>query len=176
VPHALFLVAFPDIAGAMRSTYGLMAALVTLFVGTSWSSDAAAARPVEECKTRWGSAVRSYLTKNRRAGPDGRVPKDIDEAEEVVQAWIAMFNEPCRLEASGERRKGRLLAASRGTATLAKLDPTACQRFLQYFMKAKTPEQMCQAAVDGASSGFARQLAGALKHHRRLAVPWVPDR
>ena len=151
-------------------------ALCIALIAGLFSPNLAEARSVGDCKARWGSAVRSYLTKNQRADPQGKVPANLDEAELVAQAWIELFGEVCRLETSGKKRKSRLMAATIGTATLARLDPLACQRFLHYFMKAKDPEGVCQAALDGPQEQLGTRVAASLKHHRRLTVPWVNKR
>ena len=153
----------------------LVLSITVLLSGLSLSRPAEA-RDVADCKARWGSAVRSYLTQNRRAGPSGKVPKDMDEAEEVALAWIELFSEACRLEASGKKRTARLMAASLGTATLSRLDQVACQRFLHYFMKAKDPEDVCQAATKAAPEQVNARVTAALKHQKRLNVPWVSKR
>lgn len=154
----------------MRSSVGV----VVLMAGVGLVAPAGSAygRSVEDCKARWGSAVRSYLTQNRRAGPSGKIPKTLDEAEEVATAWVELFGPACQLEAKGSKREARLMAATLGTSTLARLDPRACQRFLHYFMKAKDPERVCRSALDE-RDGLGRRVAAALKHQRRLNVPWV---
>ncbi len=160
----------------MHSTKaGYVLSLVVL-VGGLLPPSSASARSFEDCKLRWGSAVRSYLTQNRRAGPDGKVPTNIDETEAVAAAWVDLFGPACKLETTGKKREARLMAATVGTATLARLDPVACQRFLHYFMSAKNPEGVCQTALDASPERLKARVAAALKHRRRLNVPWVSGR
>ena len=160
----------------MRSIFVAVGLSIVMLAGVIVPTGLALARDVEDCKARWGSAVRSYLTKNRRAGPSGKVPTNLDEMEEVGMAWIDMFNDACRLEKAGKRRRSRLLAASLGTEALARLDQVACQRFLHYFMKAKDPEGVCQSALEDDRDRIKANLSAALKHQKRLNVPWVSKR
>ena len=74
----------------------------------------AEARTEDDCRRAWSRGVRSYLTKNRRAGPDGKVPKNLDEEELMAQAWDAAFSPACKLEAEGKKPEARIEAAMIG--------------------------------------------------------------
>jgi hypothetical protein len=110
----------------------------------------------------WSKAVRSYLTKNRISGPDGVVPKDLDEQEMVSQAWMEAFAPACSLEAAGKKAEARVRAAEIGVEVLAKLDAKGCQRFLKYYMEADNAESICTAASGGASTDWKDRLASDL--------------
>ena len=105
------------------------------------------ARSPEVCQLAWSKAVRSYLTKNRRAGPTGSVPTDMDSMEAAAQAWLSAFAPACELEAEGDARSARLEAAAIGAQILARLDPRGCMRFLEYYMQSTRPRDICRAAA-----------------------------
>lgn len=117
----------------------------------------AVARTEDACKTAWAKAVRSYLTTNRRAGPDGKVPKDVDEEELVAQAWEAAFAPACTLEQDGLKPEARVEAAMLGVQILAKLDPRGCARFMEYYMGSTKPKDVCDMVPAGAGSAELRQ-------------------
>lgn len=131
-----------------RSTLYLlvMTASITL-------SDEAFARTRSECQATWSKAVRSYLTQNRRAAPDGTVPKDMDALDVAAKKWLQAFKSACDLESSGDRLGARVEATRLGIKILAKIDDRGCQRFLKYYMQVSNPGALCAAAdsVDEAS-------------------------
>lgn len=138
------------------------ALFVASFLMIPGFASVAEARSVIECKTKWAQAVRSYLTQNRKAGPDGTIPTNLDEQELVAQAWLETFTPACRIEAEGKRRAARVEAALIGAVTLAKLDPRGCRRFMQYFMGAKRPKDVCDGAKRGRDPQLRDLIARAL--------------
>ncbi len=139
-------------------------ALLGAFLGAmAWFTPAPAqARDLDSCQTAWSQAVRSYLTKNRKAGPDGKVPKDIDEAELAAQAWAATFRSACQLEAGGQKAEARVEAAAIGVEVLAKLDPRGCARFLEYYMQSTRGNDICSAAGTMDSAELRRQIESSI--------------
>lgn len=118
----------------------------------------AEARDKDDCKRAWSQAVRSYLTANRRAGPDGKIPKDMDEEELSAQAWMAAFAPACDLESEGRKVAARLEAAMIGVTILAKLDPRGCGRFMQYYMDSTKPKDACDMAARGSGTAEIRAV------------------
>lgn len=134
----------------------LLAGLVGLGLGLAGPSAPAEARTADACQEAWSKAVRSYLTANRKAGPDGKVPADIDEQELVAQAWLAAFRSPCKLEQDGLKAEARLEAAMLGVQILAKLDPKGCGRFMQYYMESTKAKDVCDMSTAGAGTADLR--------------------
>lgn len=135
-----------------------------LLVGVLFASALAVraeARSAGDCKLAWSKAVRSYLTKNRKAAPDGSVPADMDAMERAAQAWMEAFAPACSIEAAGDKPAARVEAALLGTRILAQLDPRGCARFLEYYMESTRPTELCQAAAGGAPSDALRQQIAA---------------
>ncbi len=113
------------------------------------SMGVAQARSEADCQSAWSRAVRSYLTTNRRAAPDGSVPEDLDGEELAVQAWLQAFSPACRLEAEGQKAEARVEAATIGVRILARLDPQGCKMFLGSYMECSRPADVCSAAGKG---------------------------
>ena len=141
---------YPRYLDAMRSLVAAVIMAPLVCIGAQLVCGASAhARSPYECKTKWAQAVRSYLTQNRKAGPDGKVPTNLDEQEMVAQAWVEIFTPACQIEARGDKPGARIQAALIGAATLAKLDMRGCQRFMQYFMGSERPKDVCDEAKQG---------------------------
>jgi hypothetical protein len=107
------------------------------------------ARSAPECMTAWSRAVRSYLTQNRKATPDGRVPDDLDGEEAAAQAWMGAFRPACETEQSGQAAEARVQAAVIGVRILTRLDPNGCEAFLSAYMSSDRPRDICSAAGQG---------------------------
>ena len=106
----------------------------------------AEARAPEDCALAWGQAVRSYLTQNRTKGPEDEV-----------------FKAACEIEGRGDKAAARIEADLIGTKALAKLDPRGCTRFLEIYVEAQRPNEICQAAVQGRDDEALRKMiAGAV--------------
>lgn len=120
----------------------------------------AEARTADACRTAWAKAVRSYLTQNRRAGPDGKVPANVDEEELVAQAWEKAFEPACKLEQDGLKPEARIEAAMLGVQILGKLDPRGCSRFMQYYMGSTKAKDVCDMVPAGSGSA---ELRGAIE-------------
>jgi hypothetical protein len=99
-----------------------------LLVSSFALGGAALARDTEDCQTKWGGAVRSYLTQNRTKGPE-------DSA----------FKPACEMEKS-DKPKARVEAVLIGVKSLAKLDAKGCERFVESYVGASEPAKICQAA------------------------------
>ncbi|MEL6183995.1 MAG: hypothetical protein AAFU79_05160 [Myxococcota bacterium] len=127
-----------------------------------WSSPAAHARTVDACQEAWSKAVRSYLTKNRKAAPDGTVPKqqDLDGMEAAAQQWIAAFRPACEIEADGDKPSARVEAAMIGVKILARLDTRGCSRFLEYYMQSSRSQEICRGAATRPSEVTLRDQIG----------------
>jgi hypothetical protein len=106
----------------------------------------AEARTTNDCMSAWSRAVRSYLTTNRTAMPDGTVPEDLDGEERAAQAWMQAFLPACRMEEQGSEADARVEAAAIGVEILARLDPRGCRSFLGRFMESTRPDDICSAA------------------------------
>lgn len=117
----------------------------------AFASAEAEARSISACKEAWSKAVRSYLTDNRRAAPDGTIPDDLDEIEAASQAWEDAFQPACDIEQAGDKPAARVEAAALGVRILARLDRRGCARFLEFFMESTRPSEICQAAAAEAS-------------------------
>ncbi len=120
----------------------------------------AEARTADACQTAWAKAVRSYLTKNRKAGPDGTVPKTVDEEELTAQAWEKAFVPACNLEQDGLKPEARVEAAMLGVQILSKLDRRGCARFMQYYMGSSKAKDICDMVPTGAGSA---EIRGAIE-------------
>ncbi|MCB9649690.1 MAG: hypothetical protein H6730_24290 [Deltaproteobacteria bacterium] len=116
----------------------------------------AQARDLADCQESWSKAVRSYLTQNRRAGPDGRTPANVDEEELVAQAWQQAFGPACKLEAQGSKAEARVEAALLGVQILSKLDPRGCSRFMEYYMGSTRAKDVCDMVAGGAGTAEVR--------------------
>ena len=126
---------------ALAGTSAAALSLAAVMVATP-----AQARSLDDCQLAWSKAVRSYLTKNRTAGPDGQVPSDMDGMEAAAQAWLTAFRPACEMEAEGDKGGARVEAAVLGLTILARLDMRGCARFLEYFMQSTRSAEICRAA------------------------------
>jgi hypothetical protein len=117
------------------------------------------ARSETDCMSAWSRAVRSYLTQNRRAAPDGTVPQDLDGEELAVQAWLRAFEPACQLETGGRKAEARVEAAAIGVSILARLDPRGCETFLTAYMQSSRPSDICTAARADANVDIRDQIA-----------------
>lgn len=124
---------------------------MALFVGS------AEARTQDACQTAWAKAVRSYLTQNRKAGPDGKQPTTVDEEELTAQAWEQAFQGACKLEQDGLKPEARIEAAALGVQILAKLDARGCSRFMEFYMGSTKAKDVCDMVSTGAGSAEIRQ-------------------
>lgn len=131
----------------------LASTLAGVFVGGS----VAEARSLSDCQLAWSKAVRSYLTKNRKAAPDGSVPKDMDGLEASAQQWLIAFRPACQIEASGDKPAARVEAAALGVQILARLDTRGCSRFLEYYMQSTRSEDICRSAASSSNMETLRQ-------------------
>jgi hypothetical protein len=122
----------------------------------------AEARDEAECQMKWSQAVRSYLTTNRKAAPDGTVANDLDGKELADQAWLAAFKPACQLEANGDRSSARIEAATIAVQILAKLDGRGCQRFMQYYMDSARGKDVCSAGTTADSASLREQVASSI--------------
>lgn len=148
----------PDISPSMRATLCVLA--FGLF-GFGMPAKALA-RSETDCASAWSRAVRSYLTQNRRAAPDGTVPEDLDGEELAAQAWVDAFRPACRLEAAGDGRGARVAAAAAGVAILVRLDPNGCTRFLSAYMGSSEPQALCSMATEAPRSELEKALSPTL--------------
>jgi len=137
---------------------GLLLAAIVVAAGVS-APTPAPARSETDCMSAWSRAVRSYLTQNRRAAPDGTIPGDLDAEELAVQAWLRAFQPACRLELEGRAPEARVEAAAIGVRILARLDPRGCQTFLASYMQSSRPTDICAAAQAGAQVDVRGQIA-----------------
>ncbi|MBX2814219.1 MAG: hypothetical protein KTR25_20590 [Myxococcales bacterium] len=119
----------------------------------------AGARTIEQCQQVWSKAVRSYLTQNRKAAPDGSIPQDMEALDAAARQWLSAFRPACEREGSGDRSGARVLAAHIGVRILAKVDGKACTRFLEYYMRASKPVMICQTASSADDSALKEQLS-----------------
>lgn len=143
-----------------RPTGLLAAAGAVLALGLS-APEPAEARSLGECQLAWSKAVRSYLTTNRRAAPDGTVPEDMDAMEAAAEQWMRAFRPACDLEAAGDKPSARVEAALLGVKILAELDPRGCARFLEYYMESTRSTEICRSAAGAAEDGDLRRRIGA---------------
>lgn len=137
--------------------------VAALMFTVSFSAREAEARSMGDCKQAWSKAVRSYLTTNRRAAPDGSTPQTMDAMEAAATQWMDAFSSACEIESSGDKPAARIEAAMLGTKILARLDPRGCARFLEFYMESTRPKDLCQAAASGAGNEALRtQLSSTL--------------
>lgn len=110
--------------------------LVSMALGFGLVSGAltgrAEARDPAECQESWGRAVRSYLTQNRKSGPED-----------------AVFAPACALEGQGKKDEARVEAVIIGARALAKLDLRGCQHFMENYVASSKPKDVCDAATGG---------------------------
>lgn len=118
----------------------------------------ALARSKNDCETAWARSVRSYLTQNRKAAPDGSIPKTLDDEELAAQAWNAAFGPACDLEQQGEKKAARVEAAMIGARILAKLDPRGCVRFMDVYMQSSRAKDICDVAGSAGSADVRRRI------------------
>lgn len=128
---------------------------LSLVVG---SAGRAEARTTDECLQAWSKAVRSYLTQNRKAAPDGTVPKDMEGTELAAQKWLSAFRPACEFEAAGDKPSARIEAAALGVKILARLDLRGCSRFLEYYMQSTRPREICRVARSADDDQLRRQI------------------
>lgn len=149
--------------GVSRSLHVLTRGAGALVLGGAlFASSPAEARTVDACQEAWSKAVRSYLTKNRKAAPDGTVPKqqDLDGMEAAAQQWIAAFRPACQIEADGDKPAARVEAAVIGVKILARLDTRGCSRFLEYYMQSSRSQEICRGAATRPSEITLRNQIG----------------
>lgn len=115
-----------------RRALAASALAAAMAVGVTAAGPASARSP-DECAQKWAMASRSYLTKNRTQGPE--------EGE---------FRAACALE-SRDKPAARLEAIAVAVRALAKLDVAGCERFLDSYIQAKKPKEICAAANDDAA-------------------------
>lgn len=145
-----------------RLGFGRRAAAAVSFVLTaaflaSWPP-VAEARSLDACQLAWSKAVRSYLTKNRKAAPDGTVPNTMEAMEEAAQRWLSAFRPACQIEAAGDKPSARVEAATLGVKILARLDLRGCTRFLEYYMESTRSQDICRAATSGRNSDLREDI------------------
>ncbi len=139
----------------MKKTF-LLLALVSI-------ASIATARPKgDSCQDAWARAVRSFLTQNRKAGPDGNQPKTLDDEELIAQAWTGAFDPACKLEGSGNKQAARVEAAMIGARILAKLDPKGCVRFMDSYMQSKKAQDICGLVRTASSEDLRKQIEGSI--------------
>ncbi|MEQ9503396.1 MAG: hypothetical protein RIT81_41430 [Deltaproteobacteria bacterium] len=136
--------------------------LLSVFTAVlAWSTHAEA-RDKNSCQQAWSQAVRSYLTTNRKAAPDGTVPKDLDAKELADQAWLASFSAACDLEANGDKAGARVEAAMIGVQVLARLDARGCERFMQYYMDSTQGRDVCSVGTTASTAELRKKIATAI--------------
>jgi hypothetical protein len=124
---------------------------------------AAQARPKgDSCQDAWSRAVRSFLTQNRKAGPDGNQPKTLDDEELIAQAWTGAFDPACKLEESGKKKEARVEAALIGAQILAKLDKRGCIGFMNAYMQSSKAKDICDVAGSAGSEELRKQIEGSI--------------
>jgi hypothetical protein len=133
-------------------------ALLLLFAPAS-----AFARPKgDSCQDAWSRAVRSFLTQNRKAGPDGNQPKTLDDEELIAQAWTGAFDASCKLEDEGKKKEARVEAALIGAQILARLDKKGCVGFMNAYMQSTKAKDICDVAGSAQSEELRRQIEGSI--------------
>ncbi len=139
----------------MKRTF-LLLALLSL-------APAAHARPAgDSCQDAWARAVRSFLTQNRKAGPDGNQPKNLDDEELIAQAWTSAFDPACKLEESGKKKEARVEAAMIGAQILKKLDPKGCISFMNAYMQSTKAKDICDVAGSAGSEDLRKRIEGSI--------------
>lgn len=137
-------------------------ALGTILTAALALVSVAEARDKASCQQAWSQAVRSYLTANRKAAPDGTVPKDMDAKELADQAWLASFSAACDLEANGDKAGARVEAAMIGVQVLARLDARGCERFMQYYMDSTRGRDVCSVGATASTAELREKIAAAI--------------
>ncbi|MBI5495304.1 MAG: hypothetical protein HY904_09755 [Deltaproteobacteria bacterium] len=107
------------------------------------STDARAARTIEDCQLAWGQAARSYMT-GKQGGP-----QDGD------------FKVACELESKGDKDNARVEAVMVATAGLAKVSAEVCERFLVNYVGIKEAAPVCAAASEDPTA-FKKVVTDAL--------------
>jgi hypothetical protein len=121
------------------------------------------ARPKgEACQDSWARAVRSFLTQNRKAGPDGAQPKTLDDEELIAQAWTSAFDPACKLEDGGNKQGARVEAAMIGAQILARLDPKGCISFMSSYMQSTKAKDICDVAGSAGSEDLRKRIEGSI--------------
>lgn len=112
---------------------GLSVALICSFAVLA-AAPAAEARDLEDCMLKWHRAVASYLTQNRTSfGQDEN---------------MGQFEGACQIEQRGDKPGARIEAIMVGVRALMKLDPRACQRFMEFYVGSTDPDAACNAAQE----------------------------
>jgi hypothetical protein len=76
----------------------------------------------------------SYLTQNRTSfGQDEN---------------MGLFEGACQIEQRGDKKAARIEAIMVGVRSLMKLDPRACQRFMEFYVGATDPDAACNGAQE----------------------------
>ena len=133
-----------------------------LFALLSLASSAEARPKGEACQDAWARAVRSFLTQNRKAGPDGKQPKTLDDEEIIAQAWTSAFDPACKLEDEGKKKEARVEAAMIGAQILSRLDPRGCTSFMKSYMESTKAKDICDVAGSAQSADLRRQIEGSI--------------
>jgi hypothetical protein len=105
------------------------------------------ARDTEDCQTKWGGAVRSYLMQNRNTHDD--------------KYWEGVFKPACDIEKS-DKAKARVEAVVIAAQELVKIDPRGCARFLDSYVGAQMPEKICEAASGGDAAALRKMIESNL--------------
>jgi hypothetical protein len=105
------------------------------------------ARDTEDCQTKWGGAVRSYLMQHRTTHDD--------------KYWEAAFKPACDLEKS-DKAKARVEAVMIAARELVRIDPRGCARFLDSYVGVQGPEKICQAASGGDDAALRKMVQSSL--------------
>ena len=142
----------------MGRLLAVLAAVCSLFL----FARPADAREMADCQLAWSQAVRSYLTTNRKAAPDGTVPADLDARELSDQAWLGAFKPACEIEAQGDKPAARIEAAMIAVQILSKLDGRGCERFMQYYMDSTRGKDVCSAGTSADTASLREQVATAI--------------
>ena len=133
-----------------------------LFALLSIASTADARPKGEACQDAWARAVRSFLTQNRKAGPDSAQPKTLDDEELIAQAWTGAFDPACKLEDQGKKQEARVEAAMIGAQILAKLDPRGCVSFMNAYMQSTKAKDICDVAGSAGSEDLRKRIQGSI--------------
>ena len=121
------------------------------------------ARPKgDSCQDAWSRAVRSFLTQNRKAGPDGNQPKTLDDEELIAQAWTSAFDPACKMEDAGKKKEARIEAALIGAQILARLDKRGCIGFMSSYMQSTKAKDICDVAGSAGSEDLRKRIEGSI--------------
>jgi hypothetical protein len=127
------------------------------------AASTAEARPAgDSCQDAWSRAVRSFLTQNRKAGPDGAQPKTLDDEELIAQAWSGAFDASCKMEEGGKKQEARVEAALIGAQILVKLDPKGCVRFMDAYMQSSKAKDICDVAGSAGADDLRKRISGSI--------------